>query len=131
MPWSYEIDEAGGLIRFRFHGLVSNADVLDADQAMRDDPAFRAELDQIVDMTGIEEMQLTPAGVRELSERPPIFSLQSRRAIVVGGDLGYGLARVYQARRGDVAGEIQVFRASAEAEVWLSQPTSGGSGDAG
>ena len=121
MPWSYEIDEAGGLIRFRLYGPVSDADVLDADQTMREDPAFRAELDQIVDMSDAEESQLTPAGMRELAERPPIFSIRSRRAIVVRGDLGYGLARVYQARRGKVAGEIQIFRSPAEAELWLSQ----------
>lgn len=126
MAWSYEIDDAGGLIRFRFHGPVSDAEAFAADEALRGDPAFRPDLDQLVDMSDAEETELTPAGIRELTERPPAFSARSRRAIVVRGDLGFGLARVFQARRGRAAGEIQVFRSLAEAEVWLSQ--SGASG---
>jgi hypothetical protein len=120
VAWSYEIDEAAGLIRFRLYGLVSDTDLFDADQSMRKDPLFRPELNQIVDMTAAEEGDLTTGKIREVATGPPIFSRESRRAIVVRGDLGFGLARVFQARRGEVAGEIEVFRSLADAEAWVS-----------
>ena len=45
---------------------------------------------------------------------------------MVRSDLGYGLARIFQSRRGDVAGEIQIFRSRAHAELWLGKgPDSG------
>lgn len=121
MPWSYEIDESGELVRLRLYGEVSNPDLLDADLALRSDPEFQKHFDELVDMSDATEGTLTVGAIRQLVSRPPLFSTSSRRAIVVRTDLGYGLARIFQARRGEVAGEIEIFRSLTNAELWLSR----------
>ena len=121
MPWSYEIDEPGQLVRVRLYGEVSNPDLIAADDSLRSDPEFQKHFDQLVDMSDAIEGTLSADAIRELVSRPPLFSMSSRRAIVARTDLGYGLARIFQARRGEVAGEIAIFRSLAAAELWLSQ----------
>jgi hypothetical protein len=121
VPWRYEIDELRQLVRVRLHGEVSNPDLLAADDALRGDPKFRRHFDQLVDMSDATEGVLSPEAIRELVGRPPLFATTSRRAIVARTDLGFGLARIFQARRGAVAGEIEIFRSLARAELWLSE----------
>jgi hypothetical protein len=120
MPCRYEIDRPAGVVRVRLYGDVTDEDLLDADLELRADSGFDPKLDEIVDTSDGGEAKVTPNGIRELVKRPPLFAPSSRRAIVVGTDLGFGLARIFQARRGDHAGEIRVFRTLSEAEVWLS-----------
>ena len=120
-PWSYQIDEAGRLVRFRIYGQINDLDLLNADSQLRQAEKFTPDLDELVDMRDAVEGDLTAAAIRELASRPPLFSTASRRAFVVHGDLGYGLIRMFQGRRGDVAGEIQIFRNLADAEFWLSE----------
>ena len=120
MPFSYELDADRRLVRVRLYGSVSDSDVLAGDTEVRADPGFKADFDELVDMSDAVEGGLTPAGIRELAGRPPLFARSSRRALAVRTDLGYGLARIFQARRGDVAGEIQIFRSLGHAEAWLN-----------
>jgi hypothetical protein len=125
MSYSYEMDLPRQLVRVRLYGEVSDADLLAGDEELRADSRFQPEFDQIVDMSDAIEGGLTGEGIRELANRPPLFATTSRRALVVRSDLGYGLARMFQALRGDVAGEIQIFRSLAHAETWLGSGSEG------
>ncbi len=121
MPVHFEMDEIARLVRVRLHGSVSDADLLAADDDLRADPRFQAEFDQLVDTRDASEGDLSTDALREIARRPPLFSPQSRRAFVVRTDFGYGLARIFQARRGDAAGEIQIFRSLEHAQHWLGK----------
>ncbi len=120
MPVSFELDVPARIVRVRLYGTVSDTDLIAGDDDLRASPDFDSGFDQLVDMTEAEEGDLTAGAIRELARRPPLFSSESRRAFVVRTDLGYGLARIFQARRGDVAGEIQIFRSLAHANHWLA-----------
>ena len=58
-----------------------------------------------------------------MTRRPPEFAPTSRRAIVVPSDLGFGMARVYQAFRGGDAGAVRVFTDLEAAKEWLRHPS--------
>lgn len=121
MPCDYEIDTRLGIVRARITGETSDAELIAADDRLRQDPAFRPEFDEIVDARGAIGLRVTPEVVREITSRPPLFSEKSRRAFVVGSDLGYGMARMFSLRRGEEAGEIRVFYEIGEAEAWLAE----------
>lgn len=120
MPVSFELDLPGRIVRVRMHGAISDADLIVADDELRASADFHPDFDQLVDTREAEGGEVTTSAIRELARRPPLFSQRSRRAFVVRNDVGYGLARIFQARRGDVAGEIQIFRSLAHAEHWLA-----------
>jgi hypothetical protein len=58
--------------------------------------------------------------VRALAKRPFALLPASRRGIVVPSDLGYGMARVYEALRNAQGGAIRVFRDYEQAERWVA-----------
>jgi hypothetical protein len=119
MPFTLEIDHSKRLVRVSLSGMISDADILAADDDLRARPDFDPSFDELIDLSEAEDAGLTSGVIRELARRPPLFAPVSRRAIVVRSDLGYGLARIFQARRGDAAGEIQIFRSLPHAEHWL------------
>jgi hypothetical protein len=121
MPFSLEIDRTARLVRVSLSGTVSDEDVLAADDELRA-AQFDPDFDELIDFSDAQDAGLTSQSIRELAGRNPVFGAGSRRAIVVRSDLGYGLARMFQARRGEAAGEIQIFRSLAHAQHWLAQP---------
>jgi len=58
--------------------------------------------------------------VKALAELPSLFSPESRRALVVPSDLGFGMARVFEQRSGERRRDIRVFREIDEARRWLA-----------
>ena len=104
MPYGLELDVDDRIVRVRLHGLITDADLVTADDELRAHPDFEADFDQFVDVSAATQEEITAGMLRELAARPPLFGAESRRAVVVRTDLGYGLARIFQARRGDAAG---------------------------
>lgn len=123
MPFSLELDVDNRMVRIHLRGLIMDADLLAADDELRADLRFEPDFDELIDMSGATEEKISARVLRELAARPPLFGMGARRAFVVRNDLGYGLVRIFQARRGDVAGEIQIFRSLAHADLWLGKGT--------
>ena len=63
---------------------------------------------------------VTVKGVHALVQQPLIFSPDSRRAVVVPSDLGFGMARMYQTLRDELGGRVGVFRDFDEARRWVT-----------
>jgi len=119
MPVSYEIDKEECLIVCTATGVCTLADVVRFREQLRADPDFDPTFCQLVDATGMTRAEVSPEQVRSLAEQSP-FSVNSRRALVAGNDLGFGLLRVYEivrGLRGDT--QVQVFRNRAAALEWL------------
>jgi hypothetical protein len=121
MSWHVEVDVARKRVVATLSGELTDQDVLDGDDALRANTDFRPEFDQLVDMSGATGDTFKGDAIRDLAGRPPAFSPSSRRAFVVASDLSYGLARMFGMRRGEEAGEIQIFRDREAAETWLSE----------
>ncbi len=120
MPWSYIIDQQQRTVFTRFTGMITPSDVRDEINAVTSDPKFDPSFDQMVDASqGAPVSDFPTDKVREFAASS-IYSKTSRRAIVMSGDLGFGLARMFATYR-EIRGELnlQIFRERNAALQWL------------
>lgn len=122
MAHDVRIDPERRLVEIKATGTVTDDDVRSMGDRMRGDSSIAPDFDQLFDASGVSEMTLSSKEVRAMSAREPFFSTSSRRAIVAPDDLGFGMARMFELSRGELAGEIRVFRTRREALVWLGLP---------
>jgi hypothetical protein len=124
MPIEIAVLPRQRLVETRASGQVEDADLLSATDRIAVDPDFDAGFDQLVDLSDATGSSVSPAGLRTMLGRDPIFAPSARRAVVAPEDLGFGLARMFEMHRDGKAGELRVFRARAEALGWLAKPGS-------
>jgi ATP phosphoribosyltransferase regulatory subunit HisZ len=119
MPFSYKIDKQRRLVMSTAAGVLSKADVLWHQDQLLKDPDFDPSFSQLSDLTHVTGFDVTAAGMREMAART-IFSSESRRAVIVNNELGYGLSRMFEILR-ESKGErgIRVFRNLEEALDWM------------
>lgn len=118
MAWTYRIDLERRRVDSKLEGDFRSEDMREHMRALRDDPDFRADFDQLLDLSGVTDLTLTAADVREHVEESP-FGAGSRRAIVASSDAVFGMARMYQILRANEKDEIEVFRTFEDARQWL------------
>jgi len=83
MPWDYVIFADKRLVYSRGWGDVTDADVLDHQRRLAEDPQFRNDFSQLIDFLGANSLKaLTFDGIRKAAQRH-VFGPGSRRAIVV------------------------------------------------
>jgi hypothetical protein len=119
MPATYKIDKERRLVLSSGTGLLTKEDILGHMDRLSKDPDFAPDFSQIVDFREITGVEFGPEEVRQFAERN-IYSSRSLRAIVVGDDLQFGLARMFEIHR-ELKGEkgIRVFRNYDEALDWV------------
>jgi hypothetical protein len=119
MPVSYAIDKQKRLVVTRAWGACTAADALEFRRRILQDDDFDPGFDQLADFTAATTIDVTPADVRMLAGAN-IFSPDSRRAIVVEGQLAFGLARIFETLRG-LRGDrhVRVFHTRDEALSWI------------
>ena len=128
MPITYEIDRDSGLLSAKGVGTVTEADFAGFVDALLADPGFACASASLVDLSqatlAVPPDQIVALGRlhRELLAR----SGRVRVAVVVSGDLNYGLARMYAQCRSLSGSEVVPFRDEAEARAWLRGERQGG-----
>jgi hypothetical protein len=122
MPYEVYVYPEMRLVEVKITGTVTDDDLLGADNRMRSDPNITPDFNQLVDTGEASKADFSSKVVLDITNRVPFFSTASRRAIVAPADAGFGLARMFELSRGNVAGEIQVFRTRTEALAWLDEP---------
>lgn len=119
MPVSYRIDVARSLVLSVATGVVTDLDLLDHQQRLRDDPEFRPWFRQLFDFSAATTNEVSGRAVRQLAIAPA-FGTGSKRALLVPDDAGFGLARMFQTLRDEHADEsIAIFRDEQSARNWL------------
>lgn len=118
MPATGEIDHDKRIVRSRAWGTLVDADLQGTQQALRDDPRFEATYSQIYDFSEVEDLQITGKGVRGLAQSSP-FARDARRAVVVGSDHGYGMARMFALLSDRDSRTFRIFRDVAAATAWI------------
>jgi len=119
MPAHYKIDKERRLVMTTVFGVVTLADGLAHQEKLRKDPDFDPSFSQLMDFSHAAKIELTAEDVRTLAQQS-IFSPDSRRAILVSGDLAFGLARMFEALRESFGEQgIRVFRNLDEALDWV------------
>jgi hypothetical protein len=119
MPSFHKIDKERRLVLSTATGILNKGEALAYQQRLLDDPDFDPSYSQLSDFTHITAYDLSAEDVRQLAQRN-IFSPASRRSFLVGNDLAFGLARVYEIHR-ETAGErgIRICRSLEEALDWV------------
>ena len=119
MPQSYRIDRKNKLVISKAWGVCTVYDVLEFREQVLRDGHFDPHFCQLVDCTGITEVDITAREVRMLAEMSP-FSPESRRALVARSPLVFGFLRMFETWR-SLRGEkyIRVFHNRNDALAWL------------
>lgn len=105
-----------------FEGVVDDAELLGSYGGLVATPDYDPTLDDLVDMRGVERLEVSTEAVRRLVGMfTPLDpeDVSTRLAIVAPRDDVYGMARMYEILRSDAPEQIRVFRHRAEAEAWL------------
>jgi hypothetical protein len=123
MPLTYEIDDMRGVITVTATGELTDQQLIDLHNRFASDPAVRPAFAILFDMRGATDAGVTPEGVRNLAGLPFIVSRESKRAVVVRTDLGFGMARMYGLRREARGPAFEVFRDIDEAKRWVGLDT--------
>jgi hypothetical protein len=132
MPIDIRVDCAEHVRYSLVTGIVTAADIVDAYERVVGDPGFDPTLNVLADTRGVERVDISVGSVRLLAERRArderVLRGQPRVAVVVGTDVVFGLARMYEAYRddqGDERGDAKrylVCRTMKEARQWLALP---------
>jgi hypothetical protein len=118
MPASYTIDPERKLVVTRIWGAATEDEIVDHGQRLRNDPLFRPDFRQLVDMSELTEIRVGSGMIRDAS-RNQFFSPGARRALVANSDAAFGMARMYAIASEDAGQTIEVFRDIRAAEAWL------------
>ena len=119
MPCSYTIHAEARLVTICGWGVITTPEVVAMRKMLGADPRFRPDFAELDDYSRLTRVALDFAGVREAAAVNP-YGPGARRAVVVGSDEAYGVARQYQQVRGEAPpDELQIFRSLAPALSWL------------
>jgi hypothetical protein len=109
-----------------FTGLIGDRELFDAYASLVHEPTYDSSLDDLIDLRGVTHMGVTGAGLHRLIamyDQRESDGHRTRAAIVAPTDVLYGVARMFQALRGDeTPEEIEVFRSMDDALRWLTGP---------
>ena len=103
-------------------GVITDADLIDAYTQLISRPDYDPTLNDLVDLSQVERLDVSAATVRRLVALFSRFDSQTvstRLAIVATGKAAFGMARMYELLRTDAPEEIRVFTSLASARKWL------------
>jgi hypothetical protein len=122
VPVSYKIDKERKLVLTTGSGFVTKQEVLAFQDQILKHPDFDPSFSQLADFARLTNTDINMADLQTLAKRD-VFSIHSRRAIIVKGDLAFGFAKIFELYR-QIAGArgIRVFRIRHEALNWILAP---------
>jgi hypothetical protein len=125
MPAFYKIDKERKLVLTTGSGFLTKQEVFTLQNQMLNDPDFDPSFSQLADYAQLTRTDIRIADLRVIAQRD-VFSIHSRRAIIVKGNAAFGLAKIFELYR-ELAGArgIRVFRNIDEALDWLFTPGAG------
>ena len=118
MPLSYVIDCAHGIVFSRAWGVLTFEDLRDHYFRMSIDPDFDPDFCQLADNREVHAVEMDPQTIRRLAHIT-VFSPGRPRALVVAGEVPYGLARMYAIFSETEGQKVAVFREPVDALQWL------------
>jgi hypothetical protein len=117
---SYSLDKQKGLVIVTGAGVVTGQELLALQDRARKDPDYDPRLPVLMDYRELDLQTVNTEDLRQLSARSAVHP-STRRALLVSGELAFGLARMFQAFSavGGHSENIRVFRNRGEALAWL------------
>ena len=122
MPFAFEIDGAGNQIREIWTGTVTAAELRESCRQEWADPAYRRGMDMLSDFSAAT-LDITHDELRRFAQFIGQQEAVRRHAIVVGRQVGYGVARMFGSLS-EVSSpywnSLRVFNSREAAERWLA-----------
>jgi hypothetical protein len=123
MPIHHTILQSYNLLYVSFEGDTTFADVQQSRNAVRADPDFHDNLNELADLRSGSLASLSTENLSQLGATIT-FNHGVKRAFVVAHDRDYGLLRMYQVFAERHHHQIRIFRSLEEACEWLQIPIS-------
>ena len=120
MPVKYRIDKLAGIVYTEARGEVTDAEVLENQREMNDDPDFNPRYRELCDFSAVQLFAITPQGLRMLASSS-LWGDGARRAFVAQADLAFGMLRMHQSLLAGKSEGVSVFRTQSEAWRWLEE----------
>ena len=123
MPFSYTVDSELRLVRTTGTGTISDEDSEQLSAMQRSDPRVHAMMRELLDLRLVEQLSITPGRLqfRAHTDRQYSTEYANTLAIVVGSEVAFGVARMYELLT-DEHFLVRVFRDYAAACEWLGIP---------
>ncbi len=122
MPAFYKIDKQRNLVLSTGSGFVTKEEVFTHQDQILKDPDFDPSFSELANFAELTETDIGIGDLRGIAQSD-VFSIHSRRAIIVKGDVAFGFAKIFEVYRQLAgAGGIRVFRTLDEAWDWLLPP---------
>jgi hypothetical protein len=118
MPGSYAIDTGRSLVLSRGWGVLTDGELLAHVRALAIDQRFAPHFCQLADLRDVTTFEVSSATIRAMASLNP-FGVGARRALVVGSDVAFGMARMYQILRDESPDVFEIFREIVPALDWL------------
>lgn len=128
MPIRHRL-RSDGVLLTEATGVVTESDLISHLRSHVEDPELRPGMDEIVDLRGVTELDLSTPALRRviLFEQQHLEPFRlARIAIVASTDLPFGLSRMYQSLTDQAGTEVSVHRTLEEAEIRLGAGGTGG-----
>jgi hypothetical protein len=124
VPAVHEIDVRCRLVRTHESGELTDEDLRGLYDRIRADPAFDPSFQQLCDLRPVTRITTSVETLRFLAQSR-LFLPGVKRAFVVGREVDFGLARLFQAYSEVEGGTVEVFRNMSDAESWLGLSAEG------
>jgi hypothetical protein len=113
------VDPEARIVTVKVDGELDDAGLLRLADELEGDPEVQADFSLLVDLRQAIGRKVTSAGVQTLASRALVLSRESRRAVIVPTNLGFGMARMYEMLSERRGGGARVFRSESDALRWL------------
>ena len=124
--YRYSIDRAKRLVLVKFVGKLAASDLTHYVEALLKDPVkdpeFKRQFSEIVDLTAVDRITITPAEAIALADAVDPFDVNSRRAFVTCKEIQTNAARVHQIVRSP-SNNMAIFDTVNHAEQWIFSET--------
>jgi len=119
VPVSLKIDKDRKLVQTTGSGFLTKAEVLAHQDQILKHPDFDPSFAQLADFARLTNTDINMGDLQTFAKQD-VFSIHSRRAIIVKSDLAFGFAKIFELYR-QLAGArgIRVFRTHHEALNWI------------
>jgi hypothetical protein len=117
------IDTKRGIVYTTVTGELTLKEVHADMEQMAADPLYRPTMPGLVDLRGVTRL-LTTDEISQLAETirsSPKVVAQTRRALLVGSDLSFGMYRMFESLASGGSVDYRVFRDEAEARAWVEE----------
>lgn len=121
MPLHHRVLSDQALVLVEASGVLTDADVLAAQERLRTDPEFHNHYCELVDLQRVTSIEVSSATIRQLAQQD-LWGPEARRAFVVTSEVGFGLARMFDLLTDERGHEMRVFTTMPEARQWLGIP---------